>query len=203
MLPDSMRIMNALPPAPGTEEHVSLALVNTVVTLPIEEIEDSLASPEDSTRWLIAHQLVPDDTQLLPYCQSQLTGLRVQLRALFTAKVKDTPPATGLLDSVNHSMQKISSAPELQYDPRQGFYRRHMHPVTQLVEHAMALISDDAAELLTGERAGSLAQCESAPCDRFYVRTHARRRWCSTRCGDRVRAARAYARKQQTTTSAG
>ncbi|MDN5704722.1 MAG: hypothetical protein L0K41_03970 [Yaniella sp.] len=29
------------------------------------------------------------------------------------------------------------------------------------------------------------------------MRTHARRRWCSTRCGDRVRAARAYARKQK------
>lgn len=189
--------MNTLPPAPGTEEHVSLALVNTVVTLPGQEIEDSLASPEDSTQWLIAHELVPDDTQLLPYCQNQLTGLRVQLRALMAAKVHDAPPAKALLESVNRSMQKISSAPELQYDPRQGFYRQHVHPVTQLVEHAMALISDDAAEILTGEQQDLVAQCESEPCDRFYVRTHARRRWCSTRCGDRVRAARAYARKQK------
>ncbi|MFC4716815.1 CGNR zinc finger domain-containing protein [Glutamicibacter sp. BW77] len=27
--------------------------------------------------------------------------------------------------------------------------------------------------------------------------THGRRQWCSTRCGDRVRAARAYARKRE------
>lgn len=194
--------MNALPPAPGTEDHVSLSLVNTLVTLPIDEIEDSLASPEASTHWLIAHELVPDDTQLLPYCQNQLTGLRRQLRALFTAKIEGTPPVEGTLDVVNHAMQKISSAPELQYDSQQGFYRQHVHPVTQLVEHAMALISDDAAELLSDKHGDLLAQCESAPCDRFYTRTHARRRWCSTRCGDRVRAARAYARKQQTATSA-
>ncbi|WP_343958895.1 CGNR zinc finger domain-containing protein [Yaniella flava] len=64
------------------------------------------------------------------------------------------------------------------------------------------MVSDDAAALLTGEHSDLLTQCESAPCDRFYVRTHARRRWCSTRCGDRVRAARAYARKQQSATPA-
>lgn len=195
--------MNTLPPAPGSEDHVSLALANTVVTLPGYEIEDSLTSPADSTDWLISHELVPDDTQLLPYCQNQLTGLRAQLRDLLSAHVAGTSPAADVLATVNDAMQKISSAPELQYDPRQGFFRRHIHPVTQLVEHAMALISDDVAALLTGERGSLLAQCESAPCDRFYVRTHARRRWCSTRCGDRVRAARAYAKKQQRATPTG
>lgn len=33
-------------------------------------------------------------------------------------------------------------------------------------------------------------------CDRIFLRTHARRQWCSTRCGHRMRAARAYARKR-------
>lgn len=192
--------MTTLFPAPGSDQYVSLALANTAVTLPGEEIEDGLASPEDATGWLISHALVPEDTQLLPYCQNQLTGLRVQLRELFSAKVRGAVPADTVLAAVNNSMQKISSAPELQYDQQQGFYRQHIHPVTQLVEHAMALVSDDAAALLTGEHSDLLAQCESAPCDRFYVRTHARRRWCSTRCGDRVRAARAYARKQQSAT---
>ncbi|MDN5936022.1 MAG: CGNR zinc finger domain-containing protein [Nitrosospira sp.] len=31
---------------------------------------------------------------------------------------------------------------------------------------------------------------------RFLLKTHGRRQWCSTRCGDRVRAARSYARKR-------
>ncbi|WP_404798560.1 CGNR zinc finger domain-containing protein [Streptomyces pristinaespiralis] len=29
------------------------------------------------------------------------------------------------------------------------------------------------------------------------MRTHGRRHWCSTRCGDRARAARAYARRSR------
>lgn len=188
--------MSILPPAPGTDDHVSLALVNTTVTLPAQEYEDQLTNPQAATDWLISQTLVPADTELLPYCQNQLTGLRHQLRALFAAEVRNQAPPTTVLDAVNRSIQQTSSASELHYHPDRGFYRQHRHPVTRLVEHAMALISADAAELLTGDE--KLAQCEATPCDRFYVRNHARRRWCSTRCGDRVRAARAYAKKQQT-----
>lgn len=60
--------MTTLFPAPGSDQYVSLELANTVVTLPGEELEDGLASPEDATGWLISHALVPEDTQLLPYC---------------------------------------------------------------------------------------------------------------------------------------
>ncbi|MFC7713379.1 CGNR zinc finger domain-containing protein [Nonomuraea recticatena] len=34
------------------------------------------------------------------------------------------------------------------------------------------------------------------PCNRYLLR-HGRRHWCSIRCGDRARAARAYARRTQ------
>ena len=70
------------------------------------------------------------------------------------------------------------------------------HPATRAVEHAMATIAEDAAALLTGDEAPLLAECAADSCGRFFLRTHARRQWCSTRCGDRVRAARAYARKR-------
>lgn len=43
-----------------------------------EHYEDALTSPEQSTRWLFANQLAPEGTQLLPYYQLQLTGLRIQ-----------------------------------------------------------------------------------------------------------------------------
>src|SRR5699024_1611292 len=53
----------------------------------------------------------------------------------------------------------------------------------------------DAAALLTGEDARLHDACQAPSCDSFFVRTHERRRWCSTRCGDRVQAARAYEKK--------
>ncbi|MFC8522304.1 CGNR zinc finger domain-containing protein [Pseudarthrobacter sp. NPDC057230] len=44
-------------------------------------------------------------------------------------------------------------------------------------------------------------QCASNPCDRFLLRTHSRRQWCSERCGARQRASRAYVRKHDKTSS--
>ncbi|WP_430408092.1 CGNR zinc finger domain-containing protein [Glutamicibacter halophytocola] len=58
-------------------------------------------------------------------------------------------------------------------------------------------MAEDAASLLSGDEADQLSQCEAEPCTRFFLRTHGRRQWCSTRCGDRVRAARSYARKKE------
>lgn len=185
-----------LPPAPGTDEHVSLALANGTVTLPGGHRADELSSPEEATDWLVSHGLIPDRTALLTYCQTQLTGLRDDVRFLFTAHVEGTAPPQRALDGINRALTKVPSAPLLRHERDQGFHRAPEHPVTQLVEHAMALIAEDAAAVLTGSQASRIARCEASPCDRFLLRTHARRHWCSTRCGDRVRAARAYARKQ-------
>lgn len=185
-----------LPPAPGTDDHVSLALANSTVSLPGGRGTDELGSPEDATAWLVAHGLAPEGTALLTYCQNQLTGLRDDLRSVFAAHVRGHTPPESAVDGVNRALTKVPSAPLLRYDSNHGFHRVPEHPVTQLVEHAMAQVAEDAAALLTGERAALISQCEASPCDRFMLRTHARRHWCSTRCGDRVRAARAYARKQ-------
>ncbi|WP_344969397.1 CGNR zinc finger domain-containing protein [Streptosporangium fragile] len=42
-----------------------------------------------------------------------------------------------------------------------------------------------------------MTACGSPPCNRYLLR-HGRH-WCSVRCGDRARAARAYARRSRTT----
>ena len=185
-----------LPAAAGTAEHVSLALANSVVTLPGGHREDDLASPLEATAWLVSQGLVPRETALLAYCQNQLAVLREGVRALFAAHVEGDVPPQGALDRINGALAKVPSAPLLRHDRDARFYRASEHPVTQLVEHAMARIAEDAATLLTNGEAARLARCEATPCDRFFLRTHARRQWCSTRCGDRVRAARAYARKR-------
>lgn len=192
-----------LPPAPGADECVSLALVNSRASLPGGRWADELDSPSAATQWLIARDLVPKDTALLEYCQNRLAGLRDTARALFSAQVEGVAPSAEILDGLNRALTRVPSAQLVQYDGDRGLHRVAAHPVTRLVEHAMAQIAEDAAALLTGESAGSVAQCAAPSCDRFLLRTHARRHWCSTRCGDRVRAARAYARKQEKGRSLG
>ncbi|WP_461748072.1 ABATE domain-containing protein [Kocuria sp. U4B] len=152
-----------LPPAPGVEEHVSLALVNSAVTLPAEQHVDDLASPAEATRWLIDHGLVPEQTALLTYCQNQLAGLRAQVRELFAAHVNGEIPSASTLEAVNQALSRVPSAPVLRHDPQAGFRREQAHPVTQLVEHAMAQIAEDAATLLTSSAAPLITRCHASP----------------------------------------
>lgn len=186
-----------LPPAPGTIGHPCLALANSIVTLPGGQRVDELNTPEDATAWLIMHDLAPVDTGLLAYCQLQLTDLRENLRRVLESHTEGVAPNAEPLSGINRALTAVPSAALLQYDPDKGLLRVANHPTSQLVNHAMAHIAEDAAALLTGADAHRIARCAAAPCDRFMVRTHARRQWCSERCGARQRANRAYARKQE------
>ncbi|WP_146771805.1 ABATE domain-containing protein [Lentzea atacamensis] len=100
------------------------------------------------------------------------------------------------LSAVNDALTRVPTAPLLQWDEKNGPYRATPHPTTAIVDHALATLAADAADLLTGPDAERLTACQSSPCNRYLLR-HGRRQWCSTRCGDRARAARAYARRAQ------
>jgi predicted RNA-binding Zn ribbon-like protein len=182
--------------APGAEEHPCLALVNSANGLPGGRRYDELGSPEAATAWLTARDLIASESVLQEHCRARLAALRADLRDLFTAHTTGDVPPTAAVHAVNRALTRAPGALLLRFDPAAGFSRCAEHPVTQVVEHVMAVIADDAASLLSGDQASMLASCEADSCERFFLRTHARRQWCSTRCGDRVRAARAYARKR-------
>jgi predicted RNA-binding Zn ribbon-like protein len=86
-------------------------------------------------------------------------------------------------------------AGELRWDGAAHSPRRVPRPVDATsVDAALARVASDAVDLLTGPDAATLTACGAPGCIRFYLRIHAVRQWYSTRCGDRVRAARHYAR---------
>lgn len=186
-----------LPAAPGTQAHLSLALINSLIHLPGGKIIDQLDSPEATTQWLVERDLVDGQDQLLSYCQSKLCGLRSDLHNAFLTRTTNKKIDQQVVARINKALTVAPHISLLNYSEGAGFYRAAEHPVTLLVEHAMSVIAEDAATLLASEEADLLTQCEAEPCQRFMLRTHGRRQWCSTRCGDRVRAARAYARKRE------
>lgn len=186
-----------LPPAPGTQEHLSLALLNSMTHLPGGKIVDHLESPEATTAWLVERDLVDGKEKLLPYCQDKLRGLRSDLRDVFLMQTTNKKMDQQVVERINKALTVAPHISLLHHSADAGFYRAAEHPVTLLVEHAMSVIAEDAVTLLVSEEAELLIQCEAEPCQRFMLRTHGRRQWCSTRCGDRVRAARAYARKRE------
>lgn len=180
---------------PGAEEHPCLALVNTVGA-PGAGPGEELTTPEGVRAWLFARGLIDADAELHDYCRDRIVGLRENLRDLLAASTGGGTPTPDAVQAVNRALTSAPGAMLLRFEPASGFSRSSDHPVTQVIEHVMALIAEDAATLLTGDDASKLAPCQADGCGRFFLRTHGRRQWCSTRCGDRVRAARAYARKR-------
>ncbi|WP_225835217.1 ABATE domain-containing protein [Streptomyces sp. NK08204] len=190
----------APPPAPGAEQHPALDLANSAPALPGGQHLDLLGTPEAANRWLTGHGLAPEDAGLRETCTARLRTLREHVRALLAARVDGLAAPATALDAVNDALTRAPAASLLHWDADRGLYREAGHPTEQIVEHALAALAADAADLLTGTEADRLTACGSSPCNRYLLR-HGRRHWCSTRCGDRARAARAYARRTGRTES--
>lgn len=192
-----MRCMTAEslpPPAPGAECYVALDFVDTAMALPGGQFIDLLGTPAAATEWLVERGLAPADVQLREMCTAQLRSLREHLRSLCAARVAGIPALPSALSAVNDALTRAPTAALLCWDEKDGPYRAAPHPTNEILDHAMAAIAANAADLLTGPDAERLTSCDSAPCNRYLLR-NGRRHWCSTRCGDRARAARAYSRR--------
>ncbi|MFC5752864.1 CGNR zinc finger domain-containing protein [Actinomadura rugatobispora] len=187
---------SAPPPAPGAEDHLALDFVNSAVALPGGHFVDLLGTPAGTNRWLFERGLAPADAGIQEMCATQLRSLREHVRALFSARVAGLPALPGALSAVNDALSRVPTAPLLHWDEKNGPYRAAPCPTNEILDHALATLAANAADLLTGPDAERLTACASAPCNRYLLR-HGRRHWCSTRCGDRARAARAYARRTQ------
>ncbi|MFC9503844.1 ABATE domain-containing protein [Streptomyces sp. NPDC057002] len=184
----------AVPPAPGDEQYPALAFANSTIASPGGKFTDFLGTPAQANQWLADRGLAPVDAGLREMCTAQLRSLREQIRSLLASRVEAVPALPAALAAVNDAMTKVPTASLLQWDEKNGPYRTPPHPTTEIVDHALATLAADAADLLTGPDAERLIACGSPPCGRYLLR-HGRRHWCSTRCGDRARAARAYARR--------
>ncbi|GAA1698601.1 ABATE domain-containing protein [Streptomyces yatensis] len=183
-----------LPPAQGEEEHPSLALANSAIALPGGHTLDLLGTPAQANHWLTQRGLAPADAGMREMCATQLRSLREQIRSLFASQAAGLPALPAAIMAINDAMTRVPTAPLLQWDATTGPYRTTPHPTTAIIDHALATLAADAADLLTSPDTQRLTACGSTPCNRYLLR-HGRRHWCSTRCGDRARAARAYARR--------
>lgn len=154
-------------PAEGEQDFPSLALVNTRLLLPGGAQADLLEG-EEAVR---------------------LRELREAIRALFEAYETATEPPPDALAAVNQAAAAGPLVTQLTWDdsgPRETSYRT--------ANGGAAAFAADAIALLAGPAAARLHACGAHGCIRWYLRSHGARQWCSTRCADRVRAARHYAR---------
>ncbi|MFQ6397118.1 CGNR zinc finger domain-containing protein [Nocardia sp. KC 131] len=184
----------ALPPAPGAEHYLALDFVNSAIALPGGQFIDLLSTPESTNQWLTERGLAPADAGIQEMCTAQLRALREHIRVLFAARVAGIPALPVALSAVNDALSRIPTAALLHWDEHNGPYRAAICPPNEILDRALATLAANTADLLTGPDADYLTTCDSTPCNRYLLR-HGRRHWCSIRCGDRARAARAYARR--------
>jgi predicted RNA-binding Zn ribbon-like protein len=171
--------------APGEGSSPALALVNTWRLSTTGEV-DELAEPGDATEWLRRHDLPAvtlgsDDL-------SRLAALRAAVRELLAALAEERSPDATALTTVNAAARADTAAPQLSWQT--GPLREWHSTRPGSLDEAVASLARDAIDVVSGDLGRLVRPCEAHGCVRFFFREHARRRWCSTTCGDRVRAAR-------------
>jgi predicted RNA-binding Zn ribbon-like protein len=180
-----------LPPAPGEDVSVALALVNSLTTGPAGPA-DQLATPVEIARWIRASGLGSvTAAHVSPADVAALAELRSAVRELFTAAADEREPDLNAVSLINADARLVLGAPALRWSagpPQQRWQAEQ--PDT--AANALALIARDAIEIVTGPLGPVIHPCEAHGCARIFFRTHGRRRWCSNTCGDRVRVARHY-----------
>lgn len=176
--------------APGETLHPSLALVNSRRNSAHGPL-DELASPASLRGWLSTHGF--GAPRCAPADVAAFRELRDAVRELLVARIEARPPDRGALARVNRTAAEAPTVRQLRWDangPREVRIRPHASGAAL----ARAGLAVDAIALIAGEDHADLRACAAPGCVRLMLRDHPRRQWCSTRCGDRVRASRYYHR---------
>ncbi len=179
-------------PAPGESVHSALALVNSRRNGPNGQI-DELASTAQLCRWLTGHHVVA-----VQACDSaalhSVIALRDAVRELLRARIEGRTPDPNSLQAVNQAAAAAPTARLLDWPSVDGPSERRDCLGAGGITLARALLAENAIELVVGPTHADLRACGAPGCVRLLLKDHPRRQWCSTRCGDRVRANRYYHR---------
>jgi predicted RNA-binding Zn ribbon-like protein len=187
------------------DEPVPVRLMNTIWadrTGP----HDALVNMDDLRAWL---REVHEDTQSSPRPAdlARFRQLRDALRRLAATLTEDTrtiaPSAmTSTAEAVREVNEAVAEAPGIPHLSYQnGALHRSVGGPVHPARRALASIAERAIDLLTGEHAMRLRACYAPGCVLYFVKDHPRREWCSPHCGNRVRAARHYARHRKAATA--
>ena len=187
------------PGPPLLGEPVPLELANTVYATQ-GQLRDGLRTTDDLAAWLSgvrarlvtpltdAHLSTVDETQLV-----QARDLRDAVRELAQASVDGIRPPAGVLDRLNRHAGAGPRWRELRWGKEPDtLVRTSAPPVTA----ALSEIAEATVELFAGPHQGDIRACGAPGCVLYFLRDHPRRAWCSTTCGNRVRAARHYQRER-------
>ena len=167
----------------------ALTAVDLVNALAIEEAFGRLVESEDPGT-AVRRILAADTTwpPLGPRDLSGLLGLSVRLHEVF--RVLDAGDVDAAAQGLNAMLATHPAHPHLAKEG--GGWRLHHHPVDAgLVAMATAICAEALARLLGAGAGDRLGTCASDRCERVFLdgSKNGSRRFCSTTCQNRVKAA--------------
>lgn len=184
--------MDTATPAPGEQRSLALALANTRRVERGAPVDD-IGTAQDARRWLAARAGALSRVRVGRGELERIHALRAAVRELLLALIETRPPDRAALATLSATAAAAPGSPRIAW--RGGrLVRDWVGAGGSALDRALAAIAADAIALAADERRHDLIACEAPGCIRVLLRDHNRRRWCSTRCGDRVRAARYHAR---------
>ncbi len=176
------------------EEPPSVRLMNTV-WLGGDGVFDCLRDRDD-LRALLAALGRPVPARPSSAQLRTVRDLRCALRTLAAAVADgpDPPTASEERRAASTVNAALAAAPlrEVLHRAPEGWELRPS--VEASFAGSLGMLARDGARLVAGRGGKPLRTCPAPSCGLYFVATHARRRWCSPHCGDRVRAARYYRR---------
>ncbi|MGI5404288.1 CGNR zinc finger domain-containing protein [Streptomyces sp. CA-135486] len=189
----------AVEQSPLTGEPLPLELVNTTYIKGgvRGHLMDALTGPEDLDRWLAAHreQFSPAVARALDRSGraeeahvEAFLELRHTLRELAAARTSGRAPEPALTVVVNAAARLAAQWQELAPGPSFDAVPRWFESDPRRV--ALGEVAAAAVSLFSGEQAGRIRACAAPGCILYFVKSHARREWCTVGCGNRVRVAR-------------
>jgi len=173
-----------------------LAFVNSRLERSVG-VEEDMPDAAAAGRWLADRFGGCDAAPLSETDFAATLRLRDAVRCLSRDRIAGREPGQGYLEVLNRS-----SAAACRYDALTPAWHRDTRfngsaglasssPPVQL-----AALASDAIALLSTPGV-DLAECAADDCVVLFERTDPRRRWHSDRCGNRIRAARSYARRHR------
>jgi predicted RNA-binding Zn ribbon-like protein len=154
---------------------------------------DEIATGTDLRRWLSDRGLATD-ADVGERDLEAMRELRDAVRELLLARVEGRGPEPKALEVVNAASAAAPTARLLVWEGADAPIAERDGLGADGVALARSLLAADAIDLIAGPSHADLLACQAPGCMRFLLRDHPRRHWCSTRCGDRVRASRYYRR---------
>ncbi len=159
---------------------------------------ERLSSTTRLNEWLSHEGLIEQPLELTEDDVMQVRIFREALYRLTCAVLGGGDVLVEDVQLVNQIACLPTPVPQLSLDPTTAKHVTRSFSSRQTLNGALAVVAQEAIDLLTGEQVSKLRMCEANDCAMIFIDTSQghRRQWCSNRCGNRLRVTAHRARRR-------